>query len=172
MATYSQKVRMGMVARLVGPNRVSATALANETGIPQPTLSRWLRGASTVSTVSENDESKVPTPPRKRPADWSAEEKLRVVSEARGLDDAQLGEFLRREGLHEAQLAEWRAAALASLRPGKKTPAAGKRVQQLERELSRKEKALAEAAALLVLQKKVRALWGEEGVDTKPKSGK
>ena len=36
-----------------------------------------------------------------------------------------------------------------------------KRIKHLERELKRKEKALAEVAALLVLQKKVQAIWGD-----------
>ena len=166
---------MGMVARMVGPNRVSASVLAKESGIPQPTLSRWLRGAATVPVVDEkNDESKAPALQQKRAAEWSAEAKLRVVIEASKLDDSQLGAFLRREGLHEAQLADWRAAVLASLQAGPKRPRAqqSKRIQQLERELHRKDKALAETAALLVLQGKVRALWGEEGVDTRPRSGK
>ena len=46
------------------------------------------------------------------------------------------------------------------------------RIKELERELRRKDKALAETAALLVLKKKVQAIWGDEDDDTEPKSGK
>ena len=47
-----------------------------------------------------------------------------------------------------------------------------RKVRELEKELRRKDKALAEAAALLVLQKKAQALWGDEDDDTGPKSDK
>ena len=92
--------------------------------------------------------------------------------EAAGLADAELGAFLRREGLHEEELVrmreEVRAAAIAGL-GAKKTRAQTdeqRRIKELERDLTRKEAALAETAALLVLRKKAVALWGEEGEDT------
>jgi len=100
---------------------------------------------------------------------WSPAEKLRIISEALGLKGEELGAFMRREGLHDSDLEGMRAAALEGLEP--KTVQRGpspeeKRIATLERELRRKEKALAEAAALLVLQKKFRALMEEEGNDT------
>jgi len=100
---------------------------------------------------------------------WSPTEKLRIIEEAAGLKDEELGAFMRREGLHDSDLAEMRAAALEGLEPKvvKRGPSAEeKRIATLERELRRKEKALAEAAALLVLQKKFQALMEEEGDDT------
>jgi len=113
----------------------------------------------------------LPEPGSRRPEDWSAEERLRVVMEASQLKDEELGAFLRREGLHEATLLEWRTAALEGLKP----PPAGRsaqarRVRELEKQVRRKDKALAEAAALLVLQKKVQAIWGDEDDDTEPRS--
>jgi hypothetical protein len=45
-----------------------------------------------------------------------------------------------------------------------------RRIRKLERELARKEKALAEAAALLVLKKKVEDLWEDEDDDTGEKN--
>jgi transposase len=112
---------------------------------------------------------KLDSPPR-RPEDWSPEERLRVVLEASRLSDDELGAFLRREGLSEAVLEEWRTAALDALRPQKKPSADSRRVRELEKQLRRKDKALAEAAALLVLQKKAQAIWGDEDDDTGPKS--
>jgi hypothetical protein len=98
------------------------------------------------------------------------------VLEAKRLSGSELGEFLRRRGLHEEQLRQWQetadAAALESLRGRKATgkSAEAKRVKELERELRRKEKALAEAAALLVLRKKAEALWGDEDASTESKT--
>jgi transposase len=165
-----------MVRKLVGPGRRTATALAKETGIAQSTLSRWARAAGSFGSMSEDNEQETM---QRRPQDWSAEEKLEAVTEAEGLSEEELGAFLRRKGLHEAQLEEWRSVAreaalgaLGSRDVGSLSKAEAKRVRELERELKRKDKALAEAAALLVLQKKVQALWGDGDDDTDPKRGK
>lgn len=158
-----------MVQRMAGPAAISASHLARQVGIAQPTLSKWLREAQgNIRTVKFDSPPPPPANPR-RPEDWSPEERLQAVLEASGLKDEELGTFLRRKGLHEAILAEWKAAALEALAPQKKT-GDSRRVRELEKQLRRKDKALAEAAALLVLQKKVRALLGDEDDDTGPKS--
>ena len=112
----------------------------------------------------------------RRPQDWTAEEKLDVLIEAASLPDEELGAFLRRKGLHEAHLKEWRQTVLSGLqkRPAraKKTTAEARRIKELERELHRKEKALAEAAALLVLKKKAQAIWGDGDEATAKKNGR
>lgn len=167
MTTFSEKFRSEMVSKMLGPNAVSANSLAKRAGVTQSTLSRWLRDAK-MASVSRGKPKKTETPKR-RARQWTAAEKLRVVVEAGTLDEAGVGELLRREGLHAADLEHFREEALAGLtQPAKagESPEA-KRIKELERELRRKEKALAEAAALLVLRKKLNALWGEaEGEDT------
>jgi transposase-like protein len=183
---FSEAFKSKMVQRMMGPRAASASALSAELGISQPTLSRWLRQAQArvpaMSTpVPPKPAPIVPTPavvsakpgptakPR-RPEDWSAEERLRAVVEASRLSDAELGAFLRSEGLHEATLREWRASALEGLGPQRSGRPEQKRIRELEKQLRRKDKALAEAAALLVLQKKVQAIWGDEDDDTEPRS--
>jgi hypothetical protein len=160
-----------MIRRMTGPGAKTATALASETGIPQQTLSRWLREAGSVGGVTA-DESK--ERPSRRPQDWPLEEILEAVLEASRLSGEDLGAFLRRRGLHEAHLDEWRARLTAGLKASasrsKEHSADARRVRELEAELRRKEKALAEAAALLVLQKKVRAIWGDGDASTPPRS--
>ncbi len=184
---YKQRFRSEMVKKLTAPNAPSQGELARETGIPQPTLSRWVREATTLDDVAAK-KSIAPGPKRKRktrgstaaaprrPRERSAEEKLQIVLEAAKLSDAELGSFLREKGVFEIELLEWREMALAGLnrepavRPA--TPAEVKRARDLERELRRKDKAIAEAAALIVLKKKVQALWGDEDDDTDPTSEK
>jgi len=112
----------------------------------------------------------------KRPQDWTAEEKLQAVIAAAAIPEAELGAFQRRQGLHEAQLRQWRQLVLASLqqrsaRSSKKSTPEARRLRELERELARKDKALAETAALLVLKKKVQEIWGDGADDTGPKNG-
>jgi len=109
---------------------------------------------------------------KRSPQDWTPEERLAAVVEAGSLKEEELGAFLRREGLHSATLGEWSktvwSAGLEALRPPKRAISSkeAKQIKHLEKELLRKDKALAETAALLVLSKKVRALWGGEGSDT------
>lgn len=100
---YSEAFKAKMVRKMLPPGAVSANALATELGMNQSTLSRWLKEARTQGVMDK---------PRKK---WTPAEKLRVVVEAGKLRDSELGDFLRREGLHEAQLKEWRVAAETSL---------------------------------------------------------
>lgn len=171
MTEYSEAFKANLVKKMLMPGGPSANALSSTTGISQPTLSRWLRGAR------EKDVTESTPPPRspRRPSDWKPAEKLRILAETEGLNGEELGAVLRREGVHEADLTEWRQAAMAALggpmKSGAGTPEA-RRVRELEKQLRRKDKALAEAAALLVLQKKVQAIWGDEDDDTNKETDK
>ena len=176
---YSEAFRRKMVQKLSVPNARSATRLSQEVGVPQSTLSRWLREARRMGTLagSVRDEDLTAEPTMKRrPEDWSFAEKLRLVTEAEDLAEEELGAFLREKGIREGIWQQWRVAVKEALEgPRKATPKKSedkKKIRALEKELKRKEKALAEAAALLVLQKKVQALWGDEEDDTKPNNGK
>lgn len=166
---YSEGFKNRMIERMLGQEGISASALAKEVGVAQPTLSRWVRDRS-LGAMSEK-------PPKNRPT-WTPAEKLRVVREAARLSDDELGELLRREGLHESQLKEWigiaDAAALASFGPPKRGPrgksSEAQRIRALEKEINRKDKALAEVTALLALKKRLEEIWGDGGDDTDPRS--
>ena len=157
-----------MVQRMLVPGGPTPNEMARRTGIPRSTLQLWKMQA--MGKESWNDRAKkkrqqVQRAAPRRPEDWPAEERLRVVLEAANLTEEALGELLRREGLHEETLVEWKAVMLEALSPRPRDTNA-KRVLELERELLRKDKALAETAALLVLQKKVQALWAVADDDT------
>ena len=103
------------------------------------------------------------------PEKWSSEEKFEVVIETSPLNEAELSEYCRKKGLYPDQVEDWKTACLhanrqASTHQGKLSSDRKrdqKRIKALEKELNRKEKALAETAALLVLAKKARAILGE-----------
>jgi transposase-like protein len=163
-----------MVAKLVGPHAMTATDLGHETGLAQATLSRWLKEASKLPGKMPRDDEKKPVK-RKQPQAWTPEEKLQVVLEAASLSEGELGVFLRSKGIHDAILEEWRDQALAGLRGTQVASSVQKEresreMRELKRELKRKDKALAETAALIVLKKKVFEIWGDEDDDTDPKS--
>ena len=172
---YSKAFRTLMVQKMTSPDRPDVVTLSAELGVPRSTLYRWVNDAGKLIPPAHPEVPTIAAPTQrpirmKRPQDWSAEEKLAAVLEAAALSDEELGTFLRSKGLHEAQLQQWRDQILVGLEPltvqrGKKAPET-KRVRELEKELRRKDKALAETAALLVLKKKAQAIWGDEDDDT------
>jgi transposase-like protein len=106
-----------------------------------------------------------PDKSNKSPHQWSAEEKFTAVMQAANLTDEELGAFCRSKGVHASQLKQWRENFLASVRKGPKVDpekkGLEKQIASLQRDLRRKERALAEASALLVLKKKAALIWGE-----------
>jgi hypothetical protein len=128
------------------------------------TLSRWLKGAASIRFVTSKPdapEAEASTAPgAKRPQDWSAMERAKLVLETAGLTEHELGELLRSRGVHREQLEEWRISLEDALaHPRSRNSGEAKRIRELEREVAYKDKALAETAALLVLQKKLQLLF-------------
>lgn len=137
--------------------------LARTYGVSKSSVQQWLRAARErgrmVTTDSED----------RRARDWSAEERFAALVETHAMDEEELGAWCRRHGLHSHELAQWRRDALAGSAPATEHNEArsqSKRLRQevaaLRKELNRKDKALAETTALLVLQKKAKLLWGED----------
>jgi len=155
MGEYADSFKEAMVGKMTGPEARSATSLAEEVGVPQSTLSRWVRQYGRLGGAQEGSMAK-------RTQKWGPEEKLRAVLEYEKLDEEARGKYLREKGLFSVDLERWRSEMLAAVgkRP-KAQDAQGQRIRALEAELRRKEKALAETAALLVLKKKAQEIWGD-----------
>ncbi len=171
---YPEVVKARMVRRMTGPEPQGLTHLAAETGIPTSTLSRWLKEAGKpVSKFQKTSPSKsFPThlAGARRPQDITAVERAQFVVQAAALSGELRGSFLREHGLHEEQLQAWTRALETSVEAVPTTRKADtKRIRQLEKELGRKDKALAETAALLVLQKKAAMYFGVDEDDDTPK---
>lgn len=152
---YRKKFKEEMVRKMMGPSAMSANRLSKECGVGQPTLSTWLRQAKLGGMTKSSKSSR-----RKR---WTPEEKMRVVLAAAAAGETGRGELLRREGLHEADLERFQREAVQGMKPARngRAPDDKKRIKELERELRRKDRALAEATALVVLSKKLQAYFGE-----------
>jgi len=122
-----------------------------------------MKSTATTDTPNAN--------PAKRPQDWRPEERLLALQESHGLSGEALNAWCRERGLFAHQLAQWQSDFCSAAQPRSSSDdrqtlrALKAENQRLERELNRKDKALAEAAALLILQKKVRALWGARSND-------
>jgi transposase-like protein len=141
---------------MLPPNNVPVPQLVRDTGIPKDTLYTWRSkhrkagGRAAVAPASGGE--------------LSSEEKFAVVIETAGLNAVELSEYCRHKGLYPQQIRAWRDTCRQAHDPAaaktdrEQLRRQTKAIKQLETELRRKEKALAEAAALLVLQK-VQALW-------------
>jgi transposase len=157
---YSVAFKQKMIERLTGKNALSPSALGREIGIRQQNLSRWLHEARSLPMVASNT-------PKARI--WTVEQKAQVIADASKLSGEQLTSYLEREGIKLADFERWR---IALEEDGQGSIATTKRIRKLERELARKEKALAEAAVLLVLKKTIDSYYKEEDDDTDEPSEK
>jgi transposase-like protein len=131
---YSFALKQQVVARLTGVNAVSAAQLARETGIRQQNLSRWLCEARNRPFGTQDNDS-IPA--------WSVEQKARIIAQAAALAGDELSRYLEGEGVRFAHFKRWR---LALEEAGDESVGMAKRIGKLERELARKERALAEAS--------------------------
>ncbi len=142
------------MARLLPPESATVDAVAREIGVGVATLERWRSDA-------------LSRPARERA--WTAAARFEAVLTTAALDEAARHAWCREHGVYPQDLAQWRQAAtqaLATPEEARASPLQTKqdrrRIKELERELRRKEKALAEAAALLVLSKKLEAIFPKD----------
>ena len=150
------------------PHRQSVARISEELGIHVMTLYKWRKAwrlQGEVVPASEKD-----------PEGWGATDKFTVVLETAGLNATELSAYCRERGLFPEQVERWRQASqdanekpVLTLKEQKELERLRaqdqKEIKRLKQELRRKEKALAEAAALLIASKKIQAFWGEDGDD-------
>jgi len=157
---HSPELKEAVLRRLLPPNNESITKVSREEGIPQGTLTRWKNEAKAqgiAAPTGENAET------------WSTQDKFLIVVETASMNESDLAEYARKKGLYVEQIKSWRDACV-NANGGIAREAANlhhelkesqKARKKLEKEIQRKDKALAEAAALLVLSKKANAIWGD-----------
>jgi len=158
---YTPERKEAVLRKMLPPHNRSIPELAEEEGISEGTLYNWRKAARAEGRLlPDGDQS---------PEGWSAADKFAAVVETAALNEAELSAWCRERGLYPEQVRSWRRACEQAtdwdrqqaerLRAERK--ADRERLKALERELKKKEKALAETAALLVLSKKAEAIWGE-----------
>ena len=132
---HSPAFKAKMIEKMLHPDGPSAYALASQANMSQSTLSKWRRDALTLGGMASKKSNK-------RRRNRTVEERLRLVHEASQLSEEELGTFLRREGVHESQIEQWRELVHEAF--GKQTPESRQREQEvrdrnrvLERELKR-----------------------------------
>ena len=168
MRRYSEVVKADVRRRMSPPQRQSVAQISAELGIHVVTLYNWRKAwrlQGEVVPASEKD-----------PEGWGATDKFTVVLETAGMNATELSAYCRERGLYPEQVERWRQASqdanekpVLTLKEQKELERLRaqdqKEIKRLKQELRRKEKALAEAAALLIASKKIQAFWGEDGDD-------
>lgn len=162
MPVYSPQFKEQMVRKLMPPSNQSVAQVSRDSGVAAPTLYSWKKQFQSKGFV-------VPATPS-QPDNWDSKAKLAAVIQTAAMNEAQRSEYCREHGLYVEQLQAWKAAFEGldtGAEPASKVELAAqrKRIGQLEKDALRKDKALAEAAALLVLSKKARAIWGTKEED-------
>ena len=162
MPRYSDERKAAVLKKLLPPMNRSVASVATEEGISDATLYSWLK-------LCRQDG--VPVPGNQPTADtWSPDAKLAVVIETAGLSEVERAAYCREKGLYVEQVHSWKAACLqgAAMQQGREKEAlkqqreSSKTIKKLQAEVNRKDRALAETAALLVLSKKLEALYGDD----------
>jgi hypothetical protein len=158
---YTAEQRECVIQQMMPPLNRAVVELAKATGITTVTLRIWLKMARAEGRIMLGD--------GKQRDQWSSTNKFRIVLETAPLSEAELSAYCRTKGLYPEQIAQWRLICEQANAPVTAKPAAipeadvkqAQRIRELERALKKKEAALAEAAALLVLEKKAEAIWGK-----------
>ena len=153
MARYGQSFKDRAVARLLPPESATLELVSKEVGIASGTLQRW-----------RDDIQSMPA----RGRVWTALARLQAVITTAALSEMDKNAWCRAQGIYPAELEQWCSSAttaLAEPQDARASPQATRqdrqRIKELERELLRKDRALAETAALLVLSKKVAAIYNK-----------
>lgn len=161
MKHYSPERKEAVIQKMMPPINIAIAALSAETGINQSTLYNWRKQAKSRGVAVPGD--------GKNAERWSSTDKFSVVLETASFNSAELAEYCRKKGLFVEQIEQWKQACMGANASAdeqekqQKLQARSdkKRIKRLETDLRRKERALAETAALLVLRKKANAIWGE-----------
>ena len=159
MRQYSEEFKATIIAKMLPPQNIGIPELALETGIPKDTLYTWrIKSRKTRPADASKDTNA---------GGLTSQDKFNIVVETATMNAAEFSAYGRRKGLYPEQIAGWRQLCLSANKPlpTKANQAAIRRQaqenKQLKAELRRKDKALAETAALLVLKKKAQEIWGD-----------
>ncbi len=153
MKEFPKDFKESLILKSLQPSGPSLVQLAEEYQIPYSTIYGWKQKYANHSSMSKDKK-------------WSPEKKLEVINKTFSMNETEVGEFLRKNGFHSSDLEQWKNDIYVSLRgPGrpKKDPELAKLQQSekaLKKDLRRKEKALAEMSARVVLLKKSHEIWG------------
>ena len=160
---YTNTFKIEIVKKvMLRSNDTSISAIARSFGLKINTLYGWVKAMG--NKVLREDPPTSGGSVEKKPYHWSSAERLEAIVDTGRLSSEGIGEYCRKKGIFPHHIEQWKAEFLkpkTNLDNEKHLKNLRQEVHRLNNELNRKEKALAEAAALLILKKKAQALWGD-----------
>jgi len=167
-AKFNQSFKIQAVEKALSrSSETTMSDVANSLQVSLSSLNKWVVQSREQAFEPKTEVGLMSQSKEKRPQDWSLEERLQIILECHGLDDNEAGSICREHGLYLHHLTQWKKNFISNkVVLSSKEKAELKTLKNenklLKREVNRKDKALAETAALLVLQKKVNAIWGSD----------
>lgn len=161
MTIYSESFKEALVKKALLQPDISSRRLAKEAGVSNSALYNWIMRYKKANNVTNGSNSN----------NWTIEERFNMLIESSSLTEEQQGAYCRRKGIFKHQLLEWKKEFMQqqteTKKPKTQTELKSLRTENkaLKKELRRKDKALAETSALLILKKKANLLWGETEED-------
>jgi transposase len=161
MTKYNKEFKESIIKQMFPPQNKSVNQIMKETGVNEQTLYSWKKKTKESRNISTDN--RVPG------SKWTSEEKFAAVIETISMNEVEIASYCRSKGIYAEELKVWKEACtsandkLLESTAGfkKEIKEKDKELKQISIELRRKEKALAEAAALLILKKKAQSIWGD-----------
>lgn len=151
---YSKEFKQSTIQKILMPGGPTIMEMAVKTGAHPTSIRDWMKTYGNKSIMKKTKE-------------WSPEEKLIAIAKTLTMSENELGEFLRSNGLHSTEIDEWKLDIYSVLKaPGRpkidpEIIQLRNKEKQLSKDLNRKDKALAEMSARVILLKKSHAIFGE-----------
>ena len=155
---YSPEFKQSVVQKIASPGGPSVTEMAKKIGVHYTSIYGWVKEYANTGRMKKSKE-------------WTPEAKLEAIIKTATMTENELGEYLRSQGLHSSDLDKWKQDFYCS----QKTTGRPKidpeiielrnQEKQLSKDLRRKDRALAEMSARIVLLKKSRLIWGDSEED-------
>jgi transposase len=155
---FSPEFKQSVVQKIATPGGPSATQMAKNLGVHYTSIYAWVKDHANTASMKKSKE-------------WTPEAKLEAIIKTATMSENELGEYLRANGLHSAEIEQWKQDFYGAQKSAGRPKVDPELVQlrsekkELSKDLKRKDSALAEMAARIVLLKKSRLIWGDDEAD-------
>lgn len=153
---HSEEFRRAIVQKMCIPGGKTVTELSKEIGVSDQTLYNWRKMIQNNVSRGYQERS---------PRGWKISDKYQAVLDSANQSGEELGRWLRENGLQTTHIELWKQECLSVL-SNNAYREENRRLKlknaELEKEINRKDKTIAEVTSLLVLKKKLNKLFGIE----------
>ena len=159
---YDEAFKTMAVQKALSPGASSFSKVAKSLGVPATTLYGWTEMYANIGVMKK----RIPKATSSK-NEFTSEEKLQAIINQSTMTENEYGEYLRSRGLHSADVENFRNEYFLLLKDKgriKQDPevvSLRREKKNLQSDLNRKDKALAEMSARIVLLKKSHLLWGD-----------